>query len=67
MNDLPQELIDDICSYLSREDLQNLLMLSRQFQYSVEKYSGFFEEYTLRTDNSAKFHSRFSSYRLSSF
>lgn len=64
MNDLPQELVDGICSYLPREDLQNVLMLSRQFQYSAEKYSGFFEKYTLDTDNSAEFHSRFSSYRL---
>ncbi|EUC44119.1 hypothetical protein COCMIDRAFT_6528 [Bipolaris oryzae ATCC 44560] len=64
MNDLPQELIDEICSHLPRDDLQDVLTLSRQFQYSAEKYSGFFEKYTLDTGNSAEFRSRFLSYRL---
>ncbi|EMD67851.1 hypothetical protein COCSADRAFT_352877 [Bipolaris sorokiniana ND90Pr] len=55
MNDLPHELIDEICSLLPREDLKNVFMLSHQFQSSAEKYSGFFEKYTLDTDIDSRY------------
>ncbi|EUC33925.1 hypothetical protein COCCADRAFT_4650 [Bipolaris zeicola 26-R-13] len=50
MNNLPQELVDEICSYMPREDLKHVLMLNRQFRYGAERCSGFFDEYTIKED-----------------
>ena len=64
MKDLPQELVDKICSYLRQEHLKKVLLLSRQFRYSAEKFSGFFKEYTVNENNIQEFVSRFSGRRL---
>ncbi|EUC44120.1 hypothetical protein COCMIDRAFT_38013 [Bipolaris oryzae ATCC 44560] len=63
MNNLPQEIVDEICSYIPREDLKNVLTLNRQFRFGAERYSGFFDEYTIKEDN-IEFLSRYSCHRL---
>ncbi|XP_014554071.1 hypothetical protein COCVIDRAFT_28799 [Bipolaris victoriae FI3] len=63
MNNLPQELVDEICSYMPTEDLKHVLMLNRQFRYGAERYSGFFDEYTIKED-SIEFLSCYSCHRL---
>lgn len=65
MDQLPQELVDRISSYLSRECLKNTLLLSRSFRYPAEKYSGAFTTFNLNEDTDRKFISTFSGYRLS--
>jgi hypothetical protein len=55
MNNLPQELVDQISSYLSRGDLKNTLLLSREFQNAAEQYSGAFSGFVLAEDNASKF------------
>ena len=64
MNDLPQELIDRICSHLSNEDLRSVLTLTSQFRYAAERYSGAFEEFTVNAKISQKFLDCFSGHRL---
>ncbi|KAF1967573.1 hypothetical protein BU23DRAFT_602762 [Bimuria novae-zelandiae CBS 107.79] len=65
MNNLPQELVDHITSYLSREDLKNTLFLSRHFQYAAEQYSRAFQSYNLTENNANKFVDIYSSRRFS--
>jgi hypothetical protein len=65
MDQLPQELVDRISSYLSRESLKNTLLLSRSFRYPAEKYSRAFTTFSLNEDTDRKFISTFSGYRLS--
>jgi hypothetical protein len=55
MNNLPQELVDQISSYLSRGDLKNTLLLSPEFQNAAEQYSGAFSGFVLTEDNASKF------------
>ncbi|KAF2452113.1 hypothetical protein P171DRAFT_450765 [Karstenula rhodostoma CBS 690.94] len=55
MDKLPQELVDRISSYLSRQDLRNTLFLSRHSQYAAEWYSAAFESYVLTESNADKF------------
>ena len=64
MNDLPQELVDKICSYLPQQHLKKVLTLTRPFRYSAERFSGFFQEYTVNERNAPEFISRFSGHRL---
>jgi hypothetical protein len=55
MENVPQELVDLISSYLSYNDLKNTLLLSRAFQYSAEQHSGAFSDFTLNEDNANQF------------
>jgi hypothetical protein len=55
MNNLPQELVDRISSFLDREDLKNTLLLSREFQHAAEQFSGAFSSYALTEDNDSEF------------
>ncbi|KAF2786876.1 hypothetical protein K505DRAFT_330045 [Melanomma pulvis-pyrius CBS 109.77] len=55
MNNLPQELVDRISSYLSQNDLKNTLFLSREFQCAAEQYSGAFSDFALKEDNADTF------------
>ncbi|CAN9411096.1 unnamed protein product [Alternaria alternata] len=64
MDQLPQELIEKITSYVPTEDLKNLLTLTTKFRYSAERYSGAFTEYTLNKRNADKFVKIFSGHRL---
>lgn len=64
MDKLPQELVDDISSYLGHEDLRSTLFLSRQFQYAAERYSTAFESYRLTESNATKFLDTFSDRRF---
>ena len=64
MDQLPQELIDRISRYLSRDSLKNTLLLSHAFRFAIEKYSGAFAKLTLGEDNAEKFIATFSGHRL---
>lgn len=60
LNDLPQELVDHVSSYLGREDLKHTLLVSSKFQLAAEEYSGAFTKYALTEDNVDKFVETFS-------
>jgi hypothetical protein len=64
MDQLPQELVDRISSYLSRDDLKNTLLLSHAFRFPAEKYSSAFQNFALHQDNAEKFINTFSGHRL---
>jgi hypothetical protein len=64
MNQLPQELVDRISSYLSHNDLKNTLLLSHAFRFPAEKYSGAFTSFDLKQKTTDKFIDTFSSHRL---
>jgi hypothetical protein len=62
MNNLPQELIDEICSYLpwdhghwNFDDLKNTLTVSRRFQIATERASCQFKKFILTSSNSKEF------------
>lgn len=55
MNNLPQEIVHKISSYLDRGSLKSTLFLSHQFQYAAEEYSGAFSKYTLTERNVDRF------------
>ncbi|KAJ8115103.1 hypothetical protein OPT61_g3180 [Boeremia exigua] len=55
MDDLPQELVDNISSFLAYDDLKNTLTVSAKFQVAAELCSRAFEKYTLTEDNAATF------------
>jgi hypothetical protein len=55
LDSLPQELIDQISSYLKRNDLKNTLSLSPKFQLAAEKYSGAFDEFELSKETAPQF------------
>lgn len=55
MNTLPQELVDRISSLLGTDDLKNTLLLSHQWQYAAEKYSGAFSDFALTTESASNF------------
>lgn len=54
MNNLPQEMVDRISSFLPIEDLKNTLLLSRPFQYAAERHSETFEVFNLTPGNAEK-------------
>jgi hypothetical protein len=64
MDKLPQELVDRISSFLSRDELKNTLLLSHAFRYPAEKYSGVFSRFALDENTAEKFIDTFSSHRL---
>jgi hypothetical protein len=55
MDDLPQELIDNISSFLPLEDLKNTLTVSCKFQIAAEICSQGFERFEITEDNADKF------------
>ncbi|KAF2873231.1 hypothetical protein BDV95DRAFT_491029 [Massariosphaeria phaeospora] len=63
MANLPQELVERICSLLSRDDLKNTVTVSRSFQYASERASGAYAEYDLTEDNAQAFLDRYSGRR----
>lgn len=65
MENLPQELVDRISSFLDRSDLKNTLLLSQSFQYAAEQYSEAFQNFTLTTGNVDEFFSTYSGRRFS--
>jgi hypothetical protein len=60
MDNLPQELVDQICQYLSLDELKNTLLLSRQFQLATEEHSEAFSHFVLKEDNADAFIERYS-------
>ena len=64
MDQLPQELVDRISSYLSVDDLKNTLLLSHAFRFPAEKYSRAFTTFALNENNAEKFIGTFSGHRL---
>ena len=65
MDNLPQELIDHISSYLDVEDLRNTLTVSLAFQVAAEKFSGFYDEFELNETNGNDFINLFGGRRFS--
>ena len=63
MNNLPQELVDHISSYLSHKDLKKTLLLSRKFQFAAEQFSEAFTDFALTLSNASKFISTYSGRR----
>ncbi|KAF2440214.1 hypothetical protein P171DRAFT_435980 [Karstenula rhodostoma CBS 690.94] len=55
MDNLPQEIIDHISSYLDRYDLRATLTVNSRFQASAERYSGAYERFDLDEDSADKF------------
>jgi hypothetical protein len=55
MNELPQEIVDNICSHLDHNNLKSALLLSRKFQYAAEEHSKAFETFCLTTESIDKF------------
>ncbi|KAH7080659.1 hypothetical protein FB567DRAFT_109620 [Paraphoma chrysanthemicola] len=64
MNRLPRELIDNICAFLPKHDLKNLLTVSVPFRYAAEMHSGAFEKFTIDENNSERFLTLYSGHRL---
>ncbi|KAF1962874.1 hypothetical protein CC80DRAFT_521817 [Byssothecium circinans] len=64
MNNLPQEIVNRISSYLSRDDLKSTLFISSGWQYAAEEYSEAFSEFNLTTTNDSTFLSRYSGHRF---
>ena len=64
MDDLPQELIDNISSFLAYDDLKNTLIVSTKFQIAAESCSRAFEKYTLTEDNATNFLSTYGGRRI---
>jgi hypothetical protein len=64
MDHLPQELIDNITSFLPLCDLKYVLTLSKSFQYAAEISSGAFQAFELKESNTEKFVALYSGHRL---
>ena len=64
MNDLPQEIVNHISSYLSHDDLKSTLFISPAWQYAAEECSDAFSEFTLTTTNDSTFLSTYSGRRF---
>ncbi|KAL5388903.1 hypothetical protein DPSP01_002609 [Paraphaeosphaeria sporulosa] len=64
MDNLPQELVDHISSYLGPEDLKHTLTVSPAFQVAAEKYSGAFSDFELNKENARRFVNTFGGRRL---
>ncbi|USP75704.1 hypothetical protein yc1106_02978 [Curvularia clavata] len=65
MNNLPQELVDKICSYLTIEELKKVLLLTRQFRYGAERFCGIYDNFDIEKRNAQEFVECFSGHRLS--
>ncbi|KAF2241818.1 hypothetical protein BU26DRAFT_555975 [Trematosphaeria pertusa] len=64
MDWLPQELVDKVASYLSKDDLESVLTLSSKLRYAAERHSGAFTSFNITEDNAEKFVVLFSGHRL---
>jgi hypothetical protein len=64
MNNLPQELVDGISSFLDYDDLKHTLLVSRSFQYAAENWSQAFQTFNLTPENAEKFITTYSGHRL---
>jgi hypothetical protein len=64
MNEISQELVDDICSYLDHDSLKSTLLLSRKFQSAAERYSEAFRIFSLNTGNIDDFIATYSGQRF---
>ncbi|KAF2625658.1 hypothetical protein BU25DRAFT_300726, partial [Macroventuria anomochaeta] len=64
MNELPQEIVDNVCSYLDHDSLKSILLLSEKLQYAAEQYSEAFRIFTLTANNIEKFIATYSGRRF---
>ncbi|KAJ4357679.1 uncharacterized protein N0V89_002255 [Didymosphaeria variabile] len=64
MDNLPQELVDHISSYLGTEDLKQTLIVLPAFQVAAEKYSGVFSDFELNKGTARRFVNTFGGRRL---
>ena len=55
MDALPEELIDDISSFLDYDDPENTLTVSVKFEIAAESCSRALEKYILTDDHTASF------------
>lgn len=63
MDDLPQELIDNISSFLPSSDLKNTLTVSPKFQVAAELHSQGFKKFLITESNAEKFLATYSGRR----
>ncbi|KAF2641036.1 hypothetical protein P280DRAFT_449912 [Massarina eburnea CBS 473.64] len=54
MDNLAQELVDLISSFLPRDDLKNTLTVSRKFHVSAERFCGAYSNFTLQANDQSK-------------
>lgn len=64
MDRLPQELLDQVSSYLDPEHLKHTLTVSRAFQVAAEKYSGAYNDFELNKETAHRFVNTFGGRRL---
>lgn len=64
MNQLPLEIVDNICSYLDHDSLKSVLLLSRYFQFAAEKYSGAFRKCATNANDIDTFITKYSGRHL---
>jgi hypothetical protein len=64
MDNLSQELVDHISSFLDHDDLKNTLTVSPKFQIAAESGSRAFEKFTITEDNAEEFLSIYSGRRV---
>ncbi|KAF1972014.1 hypothetical protein BU23DRAFT_555527 [Bimuria novae-zelandiae CBS 107.79] len=63
MDNLPQELVERICGFLTPKDLKNTLTISQSFQYASERASGAYTQFDLTEENAQQFHDIYSGRR----
>lgn len=64
MDKLPQELVDRISGYLTKDDLKSTLLVSRRFSHPAERLSGAFKSYLLTEENASDFLQIYASHRF---
>jgi hypothetical protein len=66
MDQFPQELIDQICSYLSAEDLRNTYYVSAKFRHAAEEHAGGYRTnfWEFTKENQHSFSKYYSGFRL---
>lgn len=55
MANLPQELVERVCGFLSLEDLKHTVTVSPSFQYASERASGVYSSFDLTEENATEF------------
>lgn len=63
MDSLPQELVERVCGFLTRDDLKNTITLSRAFQYASERASGAYTTFDLNSSNLEEFNKKYAGHR----
>jgi len=64
MEQMPQEVVERICSHLPKNSLKAVLTISSNFRFAAERCSGAFEEFTIDGLNFNTFRALYSGHRL---